>query len=404
MFLTNISSLPVPSAQLTVYFAVNSVHRPIMVPIQRLPASLTPLDAALAGLLERLERVRPVELPLADALGCVAADMAAPKPQPPRDLATQDGWAMHSRDLVGASSYSPFQLPTMPIWIEAGAPMPEGCDCVVDRDSVDRAGPSYQVLAEAIPGQGVRRAGEDFSGETSAIAAGRIVTASDLLFARKTGLQRLSVRRPRLRIVNIPIGQSRDTAVTLQLIAENARAEGAEVMSIEAGGRDVASIVEALNDHGCDVLVTIGGTGRGHADEAIPAIAKCGEIIAHGLALQPGRTSAVGRVGGVPLIALPGAPDQALAAWWTLGLAVLDRLADRGSRARQILALSHKIASQVGLAEVALLARADERWVPLAVGDLSLSAIARADAWIVVPDGSEGFAAGTLVDAYILRD
>jgi molybdopterin molybdotransferase len=372
-----------------------------MAPIQRLPASLTPLDAALARLLERLERVRPVELPLADTLGCVAADMAAPKPLPPRDLAIQDGWAMHSRDLVGASSYSPIPLSANPIWIEAGAPMPEGRDCVVDRDSVVAG---YQVLAEAIPGQGVRRAGEDFSGGTSAITAGRIVTASDLLFARKAGLQRLSVRRPRLRIVNIPINPSRGTCVTAQFIAENARAEGAEVMSVEAGGRDAASIVEALNDHGCDVLVTIGGTGRGAADEAIPAIAKCGEIIADGLALQPGRTSAVGTVGGVPLIALPGAPDQALAAWWTLGLAVLDRLADRGSRARQSLALSHKIASQVGLTEVALLARADQRWMPLAVGDLSLSAIARADAWIVVPDDSEGFAAGTLVDAYILRD
>ena len=42
--------------------------------------------------------------------------------------------------------------------------------------------------------------------------------------------------------------------------------------------------------------------------------------------------------------------------------------------------------------------------MPLAVGDLSLEAIARADAWLAVPGGSEGFAAGTPVDAYMLRD
>ena len=42
--------------------------------------------------------------------------------------------------------------------------------------------------------------------------------------------------------------------------------------------------------------------------------------------------------------------------------------------------------------------------MPLAVGDLSLETIARADAWLVVPGGSEGFAAGTPVDAYMLRD
>ena len=38
------------------------------------------------------------------------------------------------------------------------------------------------------------------------------------------------------------------------------------------------------------------------------------------------------------------------------------------------------------------------------VGDLSLAAIARADAWLAVPGGAEGFAAGTPVDAYMLRD
>ena len=61
-----------------------------------------------------------------------------------------------------------------------------------------------QVLAEAIPGQGVRRAGGD-------IAAGRFVSQPgaafgplDLLVARAAGLEKLSVRRPRLRIVNIP--------------------------------------------------------------------------------------------------------------------------------------------------------------------------------------------------------
>jgi molybdopterin biosynthesis enzyme len=35
---------------------------------------------------------------------------------------------------------------------------------------------------------------------------------------------------------------------------------------------------------------------------------------------------------------------------------------------------------------------------------LSLEAIARAEAWLVVSGGSEGFAAGSPVDAYMLRD
>ena len=43
-------------------------------------------------------------------------------------------------------------------------------------------------------------------------------------------------------------------------------------------------------------------------------------------------------------------------------------------------------------------------WTALAAGELSLQAIARAEAWLVVPGGAEGFAAGTPVDAFMLRE
>src|SRR6266567_3682457 len=123
---------------------------------QRLPPSLTPLDTALAVLLRGVGPVTPVELPLAEAVGCIAAGMPQLAANPPRDIAAADGWAMRANDLVGASSYSPLPLAVSPVWVEAGAAMPDGCDCVVDADSVDRSGPMPQALAEAIPGQGVR--------------------------------------------------------------------------------------------------------------------------------------------------------------------------------------------------------------------------------------------------------
>jgi molybdopterin biosynthesis enzyme len=104
----------------------------------------------------------------------------------------------------------------------------------------------------------------------------------------------------------------------------------------------------------------------------------------------------------MPVIALPGAPDQALAIWWTLALPVLDRLSARQSRSTLRLPLARKVASGVGVAEIVLLKQVENAWMPLASGDLSLNAIARADAWLAVPAGSEGFAAGTPVDAYIV--
>jgi molybdopterin molybdotransferase len=120
--------------------------------------------------------------------------------------------------------------------------------------------------------------------------------------------------------------------------------------------------------------------------------------------LQPGRTSAVGWIGKIPVVALPGAPDQALAAWWTLVLPALDRLSGLCPRPAVTLPLARKVASSVGIAEIVLLERNHGAWMPLAVGDLSLDAVARADAWLAVPGRAEGFAAGTPVDAYMLRD
>jgi molybdopterin molybdotransferase len=378
------------------------VHHREMSQTQRLPASLTPLDAALRVLLHRLEPVAAIGIPLAEALGCVAAEMPPLKPHPPRDTADSDGWALRARDLVGASSYSPLPLPESPVWVEAGDSLPEGCDCVLDADSLDRTGPLVQALGEAIPGQGVRRAGGDIAGASGVIAPGRRIRPLDLLLARTAGLQKLNVHRPRLRLVNIPPVSGEP--VTGRLISDNARAAGAKVAYIEAAGRDAVSIEKALDTDACDLLVTVGGSGVGRSDATIAALAQRGAVIVHGLALQPGRTAAAGRIGKVPVMALPGAPDQALSAWWTLTLPTLERLSGLLPRQQLMLPLLRKIASSVGITELALLEKAEGGWMPIAVGAMSIEAIVRADAWLAIPAASEGFAAGAMVDAYMLRE
>jgi molybdopterin biosynthesis enzyme len=366
---------------------------------QRLPPSLTPLDAALAALLDGLDPLLPVELPLTEATGCIAAGIPLLAASPPRDTAAADGWALRANDLVGASSYSPLVLARAPAWVEAGDAMPGGCDCVLDADAVDIAGSLAQVLAEALPGQGVRRAGCDIAQRTPAAIEGHPVRPAALLLARAAGLDRLSVRRPRLRIVNVP-----GATATMHMIGDIARVAGVDVQMREAGARDAASIAEALGDSGCDILLTIGGSGVGRRDAAVTALARRGHVLAHGLALQPGRTAAVARFGKIPASALPGSPDQALAAWLALVLPVIERLSARQPRRPVTLPLARKIASAVGIAEIALLVEDQGAWLPAAVGDWPLHAIAGADAWLLIPGSSEGFAAGTPVGAYLMRE
>lgn len=366
---------------------------------QRLPPSLTPLEIALAALLNGLEPLAPVELPLPDAAGCIAAGTPLLAAHPPHDIAAADGWALRAHDLVGASSYSPLPLTKVPPWVEAGEVMPAGCDCVLDAGAVEVSGPLVQVLAEGAPGQGVRRAGSDIAEGTPAVAEGRPVGAADLLIARVAGLEKLGVRRPRLRIVNVP-----GATATMQMIASLARAAGLDVETREAGARDQASIADALDASSCDLLLTVGGSGVGRGDAAVMALARRGEVKAHGLALQPGRTAAVGRLEQVPVVALPGSPDAALAAWLALVLPLVDRLSARQPRRPIALPLSRKIASSVGVAEIVLLAEEHKTWRPLAVGEWPLHAVARSDAWLLIPGNREGFAAGEAADAYLMRE
>lgn len=367
--------------------------------IQRLPPSLTPLETALAALLQGVDPLAPVELPLAEAAGCIAASISSLAAYPRHDIAAADGWALRANDLVGASSYSPLLLTNALAWVEAGDAMPAGCDCVLDADAVEMSGPLVQVLTEGVPGQGVRRAGSDIGERTSIELEGRPVTATTLLLARVAGVEQLSVRRPRLRLVNVP-----GATATAHLIAEIARAEGLDVEMHEAGTRAAASIVEVLDHSACDLVVTIGGSGVGRHDETVTALAERGEVLAHGLALQPGRTAAIARLGKVPAVALPGSPDHALAAWFALVRPLADRLSARQPRRQITLPLSRKIASSVGIAEIVLLAEEHKTWRPLAVGEWPLQEIAGSDAWLLIPGNHEGFAAGEPADAYLMRE
>ncbi|MFG3757197.1 hypothetical protein, partial [Klebsiella pneumoniae] len=110
-----------------------------MTGVQRQAVTLTGLDTALALLLADLAPVAPIELDVADALGSVAAAMPPlASALPAHSIAMVDGWALRAVDLTGASSYTPVPLPLAPAWVEAGDPLPPGCDCVLDASAVEQ--------------------------------------------------------------------------------------------------------------------------------------------------------------------------------------------------------------------------------------------------------------------------
>lgn len=365
--------------------------------------ALTSVEAALAALLDGLAPVASRSVPLDQALGLVAAEMPALQDaEPAHSIAATDGWACRALDLVGASAYSPLMLAAAPTWVATGDAMPDGCDCVLQADLVDCSGPMAQAVGEAAPGQGIRRAGEDLAAGRPVVLAGRNLSVTDLLVARKLGLSQLAVRTPHVRMIDVAAASGE--AFSRLLVAETLKVAGAMVAATEIEARDSAAIAAALDGEPCDLLLLVGGTGDGRADVTAEALARRGALIAHRLALAPGGTTAIGRLGSTPVVALAGSPDQAFAGYLALVQPVLDRLSGRSERAGIVLPLARKISSAVGLCEIALLGRGEGKWMPLAVGDFSLDAMRLADAWLAIPGDSEGYAVGTLVAALPLRN
>ena len=364
------------------------------------PRALTSLEAARELLLNALRPVDPSLTPRDEALGCICAEPLILGLQPPRAIALRDGWAMRAEELAGASSYAPVLLATQPIAVETGDALPDACDCVIDHHGLDLSGPMPQALIEALPGENVRRPGEDAAAGGALFTMGHRLRVTDLACLEALGVQHLCVRRPHVLMIDAP---ARDGAGTTCAFLRRALvAAGARVSLRACADRSASAIQTSFEAAKADLILLAGGTGVGASDHAITALENCGVVHLQGVALEPGRTAAIATVAGTPVIAIPGLFEQALGAWLGLVQPALDRLTLRQPRAPLRLPLTQKIASRVGVAEVALLRRQGDAFAPLAIGDLPLQSLCAATHVTIISAGSEGHASGEPVDAFPL--
>ena len=351
-------------------------------------ARLTPLAEALALIEAQVKPVAPAKgAPVAGRV--LAEDVRAPR-WPGTAIALADGFAIAADDTLGAGGYSPTALPRPPVRVEVGQPMPPGTDSVAPLDAVEVGAAGAQALAAVFPGDGVLVSGGDAHvGETLRRAGDRL-RLTDVAAFTAFHLAPVAQRMPRVRLVPV-----RDDP----LIAAAAQWIGADLERRGALLRESGSLDNALNAGDADIVVGIGGTGTGNNDASVSALRRDGRVAWHGLALSPGETAAFGFAGDAAVLLVPGRLDAALAVWLTLGRPAIDRLAaarptlDFVDTAR----LSRKIASTIGVTEFVPVARDGRGADPLASRYLPLSALARADGYVLVPAESEGYSAGSAV-------
>lgn len=356
----------------------------------RADAALAPVAEGLAALLSGIDPVASRTEPLRAAEGRIlAAAIRPPGPVPPAALALRDGYAVASEAVVGASAYSPVLLPALPL-VRAGGMLPSGTDCVLPPDAACRAAAGLvEVTASLPPGDGVRRVGEDAAAGAPLRHAGEVMRAIDVAAAAAAGLRACTVREPRVRVLS---AASKPDAVT-DLLQRMAVLGGAQVVHQQVWEPTRQNAIVGAPP--ADLILIAGDMPL-----AREILARNGAAVAGGLALRPGEGAVCGRIGAAPVVIVPRRLDAALALALVVVRPCLEHLSGaHPPPATQRRPLTRKISSALGLTEVVLLAETAAGFAPLAIGDLPLAAIGRADAWLAVPPESEGYPAGELVAA-----
>src|SRR6478735_1701555 len=165
---------------------------------------LVPLDEARERVLSRIETLRPLQLPLTDAYGCVAAEDIFSAVDPPEFASSaMDGFALRASDVADASATDPAELKVVghamigqrpeatvgmgeAVAIATGAPIPAGADAVEE-------------------GRHVRPRGEDVRAGEVLVPHGKRLSAGELGLLANAGVPHPMVH-PRPRIVVLSTG------------------------------------------------------------------------------------------------------------------------------------------------------------------------------------------------------
>ncbi|WP_372424780.1 molybdopterin biosynthesis protein [Salinarimonas chemoclinalis] len=382
---------------------------------------------------------------LADALGLpLAADVGAPVDAPPFDRSGVDGFAVRAADLAGASEAAPVRLllnaetiacgvaPAIAVTsgratpIATGGPIPRGADAVVmiehTRPLDGPDGPAVAVRRAANPGQFVAFAGSDIARGEMLLRAGTVVGAREIGMLAAVGIARVPVfARPRVAVLSTgdelvapgeALGPARIYDANGPVIAAAIAECGCTPVPWGIVPDDPSALEAALRRaHAeCDAVVLSGGTSKGAGDLTYRAVAGLGApgIVAHGVALKPGKPLCLAVCDGKAVVVLPGFPTSAMFTFHDMIAPVLRILAGLPTRAeaRVRARVPVRIASELGRTEYVMSALvAGEGGLvayPTGKGSGSVTTFAQADGFLTIEALADALPAGAEVDVRLL--
>jgi putative molybdopterin biosynthesis protein len=385
-------------------------------------------------------------VPLDAALGRVlAADVISPVDVPSFDRSNVDGFAVVAENTFGASEEVPRTLelgeeaietgavpttvirPGTAVSIATGGMVPRGADAVVMVEHAETNGRELRIARAVTAGSGVTFAGTDITGGETVLRRGQLLTSRDTGVLAAIGVAAVEVwRKPIVAILSTgdeiiapgePMQPAKVYDSNAQVLADAVRELGGEPERLGITHDDMAALRERVQYalEFADVVLLSGGTSKGAGDLSYRIVAELRDpgIVAHGVALKPGKPICLAATRGRPVVVLPGFPTSAIFTFHEFVAPVLRLMAGRGSHERTVVParLAVKVNSEIGRTEyllVGLVETSDEAAgtslaaYPMGQGSGSVTTFSRADGFATIGRHEELVPAGTLVDVQLL--
>ncbi|MCC7487296.1 MAG: molybdopterin biosynthesis protein [Burkholderiales bacterium] len=403
-------------------------------------------DEAMARFLAHLD-LRPVgreTVPLARALNRVLAeDIVAAVDVPCFDRSNVDGFAVLAADTFGAMDEAPRRvrlngevlspgivpgqsvMPGVATIIATGGMLPRGADAVVMVEHTDLDGEGAErrlsITRAVAPGENVSYAGTDIARGETVLRNGQLLTSREIGVLAAIGVAGVTVlRRPRVAILSTgneivaPGTSMRAGAVydsNAAIIGAAVEELGGEPIHLGVVADDDAALAQALEAglrH--DIVLLSGGTSKGAGDLSYRVASRLENpgILAHGVALKPGKPICLAVTEGKPVVILPGFPTSAIFTFHEFVAPVIRARAGLSEERRPTVTatLPMRVNSERGRTEYLLvgLVRGQDGLAayPMGRGSGSVTTFSCADGFVTIDQHQEIVDAGSRVEVQLL--
>lgn len=389
----------------------------------------TSVDEALKLFLENISPLRKTEeISLEVCIDRILAETVVSERNVPHyRRAAMDGYAVQASDTLGASPTNSIFMKLsncveegVTKWVHTGAVMPVEADAVVVVEDTVTVGDTVEVRAQVYPNKNVAQVGEDIKVGDLLFEEGHLLRPCDAAVLASIGFERVKVFRKPIVAV-IPTGNelvSREKVEDIPPSGMVLETNGLMVsLYVEKWGGiprytrivpdDKESIKKAIEENlDADMILFSGGTSVGKRDYTTEVVASMGKLLVHGIAVSPGKPTALGTIGKIPVVCLPGYPVAEVVALYLFVHPGIRRLASIPDFPKLPFkkTLATKISSKIGYVNFIRVIFEGDRVRPLTGAKAgALSSVSKADGFVLVPQNVEGYEEGEEVDVFLIE-